>query len=276
MLARLWGSALPDAAIEWLIKPIKPYVHSRFKVGDHESMIVICPLTAHQMMTLPRELVVGKLNSACDLAYSEGAGVISLGAYSAIGSNQGLDLLGKTQIGLTTGRAYTVYSIMQQARRYVAEDSVFAIVGAEGAIGRCCTRLAENYNLVLITRDNLESVYKADVVVTATSRVAGVIDPSRLKGNAVVIDAAKPSDLSNRAIRPDLKVIGGGQIRVPGSTDFGIHFDLPPNVVYACMAEAFILGMSEQKGNFCIGSDIPLEMVNKIGELGNGLGFEVT
>lgn len=275
MLARLWGSALSDALIERLIQPIRPYVHSRFRVARHESMIVVCPLTSRQMMTLPSNLVVDKLLRACELAYSEGAGVISLGAYSAIASNQGLELLGRARIGLTTGRAYTVYSIMQQVRQYLSEDSVLAIVGAEGAIGRCCSRLARQHKLILVNRHNLEDVYQADVVVTATSRISGVIDPTRLKQNAVVIDAAKPSDLCNRTRRADVQVLGGGQIRIPGSTDFGIHFDLPRNTVYACMAEAFILGMSGHKGDFCIGSEISPQKVDQIGKLGDSLGFEV-
>ena len=52
-----------------------------------------------------------------------------------------------------------------------------------------------------------------------------------------------------------------------------VEGDLGDNTVYACMAEAFILGMNGVKGNFCIGKDIDLEKVEYIGKLGKE--FEV-
>jgi hypothetical protein len=129
--AKLWASILPDRAIEAVMKPIKPYIHSRFNIHGHEAMIFICPLTSRQMMGLPKKEVIGKLKKACDLAYKNGAKVISLGAYSSIASNQGLDLVGKSKIGLTTGRAYTVYVVMEQLKNYIKKNSKIAIIGGK-------------------------------------------------------------------------------------------------------------------------------------------------
>jgi len=297
--ANVWARVLPDSAVEALLKNIKPYVHSRFSIGAndsgndehpvkrHDSMIIILPLTSKQMKELPKEFVLKKMIEACDIAYKNGAEVISLGAYTAIASNQGLDLVGKTKIGLTTGRAYTVYVVMEQAKRYYKKGMKICVVGGDGAIGSAVVKLASEYDIISINRDNIDSVYQCDIVISATSDLNKVIDASRLKQNAVVIDAAKPSDIS-RKVREDVKVVDGGVVRVPtaesfsldskgagGAIDFGIDFDLGKNQAYACMAEAFILGMNDMKGNYCLGKEMDLKKVEEIGRKGERMGFRV-
>jgi len=275
MAANIWASFLPDRAIEYIIRQIDPYIQSRFSIIEDESMIVVCPLTSKQMIILPKQEVLGKLEKACNIANEDGAEIISLGAYSSIASNHGLDLAGKVNIGLTTGRAYTVYAVLEQAKRYIEKNSRIAIVGCDGSIGSAVSRLMENYDITKINRDNIDDIYLADIVVSASSDLNEVINPDKLKAGAVVIDAAKPSDISRKIKRKDIRIIDGGIVRIPGDVDLGIDFDCSKNRVYACMAEAFILGMAGKKGNYCIGKDIPLEKVEEIGRLGEELGFEV-
>lgn len=292
--AHLWARLIPGFLIEAAIQNIRPYVNSRFSINGHESMIIILPLTSRQMKELPKEFVLRKIIEACDLAYQNGAEVISLGAYSAIVSNQGLDLVGKTKIGLTTGRAYTVYVVMEQAKQFYKKGMKICIIGGDGAIGSAVAKLASRYDIVIIKRDNIDEAYECDIVISATSDLNKVIDASRLKKKAVVIDAAKPSDIS-RKVRDDVKVIDGGVVRVPvgdeeshgadvlsddknsseKAIEFGIDFDLGKNQVYACMAEAFILGMNEMKGDYCLGKEMDLEKVEEIGRIGEMCGFRI-
>jgi len=275
---RFWARFFPDFFIERKIEGMKPFVNSSFFIKDCECLFVICPLTSHQMMTLPKEKVISKLKETCDLAYNEGASIISLGAYSAIASNQGELLFGKTKISLTTGRAYTIYVIMEQAKQYIKKGSIVAIIGADGAIGSAVTSLAKKFkdiSIIEVGRRNINDAYKSDVLISATSEINKVIDISRLKENAVIIDAAKPSDISRRNVRGDIKIIDGRLVEVPEKVNFGIDFDCPPNIIYACMAEAFILGLDGFKGDFCIGKKIPLEKIEKIGKLGNKWGFKI-
>jgi fatty aldehyde-generating acyl-ACP reductase len=274
-LARLWAGILPNNIVEMIIKQTTPYIHSKFKIGNHESMIVICPLTAKQMMCLPKNEVIKKLKKSCDVAYRNGAKIISLGAYSAIASNQGLDLIGKTKISLTTGRAYTIYSVMERVKPYLKKNSIVAIVGVDGAIGSTCAKLASKYKLIKIDKNNIQEVYKADIIISASNTIGSIINPKKLKKNAIVVDAAKPVDISRCASRDDLTIIDGGLIKIPGNANFKINFDCPPNVVYACMAEAFILGMANKSGNYCVGRNININMIKEIGKLGDKFGFQV-
>jgi fatty aldehyde-generating acyl-ACP reductase len=278
MLADIWSRFFPDFAIEILTKRINPFVQNRFNIGSHESMIVIIPLTANQLNTLPKNFVIEKLTQACDLAYKNGAEIISLGAYTAIASRQGLDLVGKTKIALTTGRAYTVYSVLEQTKPYLKPNSKIAVVGVDGAIGKTIARLSKYYKdiiIIPIRKNNNHEIYEADIIISASSSIGSIIDEKNLKKNSIIIDAAKPSDISRAITRKDIKIIDGGVIKIPSSTDFGIDFDLVKDQVYACMAEAFILGMAGHKENFCVGYDISDEKIQKIGELGEKFGFEV-
>ena len=88
-------------------------------------------------------------------------------------------------------------------------------------------------------------------------------------------DKPKSSAAARSINRKDVKIIDGGYIKVPGNVNFGINFDCPQNTVYACMAESFILGMSNYKGNFCIGREIDLGLIEEIGKMATKCGFEV-
>ena len=265
----------PSQLVEWAIKHKKPYLIKKFHLNSVDGYFVGVPLTSSQLVHLDKKFVLDRLLQACNKASDYGAEIVSLGGYTAISSNQGQDLVGKVDIGLTTGRAYTVAVVMEQVKPYLRKESVVAVVGAEGSIGRACTKLAKKYDLIKVTRENFNEVYKADIVITASSDIAQIIDSARLKKDCVVCDAAKPSDLANRINRKDITIINGGLVKLPTPVDFGFDFDCPKNTVYACMAEPMILALEGRKGNYCIGRDIDLEMVNEIGRLGKKHGFEV-
>ncbi len=273
MGARIWGTFIPDKIISGVTAHIKPFVQSRFNIAGHESMIIIVPLTAHQMKTLPKRFVRKRLLDACKLAHKEGVGIMSLGAYSAIASNQGVDLVSDSPVGITTGRAFTVYSVMEQARPYFTAESKIAIIGGDGAIGSAVSQLSSDYDIVKVKRENIDEVYDADIIISASSTIGSVIDSEQLKTGALVLDAAKPSDISRNIFRDDITLLEGGVVQVPGEVDFGIDFDLGKNQVYACMAEAFILGMAEHDKHFCVGKQFDLELVDRIGKLAKEQGF---
>ena len=86
------------------------------------------------------------------------------------------------------------------------------------------------------------------MVVTVTSAVDTVIEPSYLKTGAVVCDVARPRDVSRQVarVRPDVLVIEGGVVEVPGDVEFHYNFGFPPKTAYACMAETMILALENR------------------------------
>lgn len=276
--ARIWSRFLPSLFLEGIIKHISPRKIAEFSFKGHTGYFIAIPLTAKQMKTMPKSFVVKRIKQGCDLACSLGAEIVGLGAFTAIATNQGKDLAGNVSVALTTGRAYTVYVVMEQAKQFLKPGQKIAIVGGDGAIGKACATIAQQYGkkyrLVKITKKNLSDVYTADIIISATSSLNTIIDPEKLKKSCVVIDAAKPSNISRKTTRKDITIVDGGVVTVPGNIDFELDFDLGKNELYACMAEPMILAMAGKREDW-IGTDISLQKIREIGKLGEKMGFRV-
>ena len=171
------------------------------------------------------------------------------------------------------------------------------VIGATGAIGSVCARLlalaSDEIWLVspetakLLTLKHLieqehpratvhvaatpdEHLGAMDVIVTATSGAGKrVLDIMAVKPGCVITDVARPLDLSAEDVarRPDVLVVESGEIELPGDVrmkDIG----LPPNVVYACMAETIVLALEGRYETYTVGRDIEWEKVREIYRLG--------
>ena len=98
-----------------------------------------------------------------------------------------------------------------------------------------------------VAADLKQALNKADVVLTVTGSATPIIEPEDLKPGAVVCDVARPRDVSQQVAqaRPDVLVIEGGVVQVPGLVNFGFDFGFPPGTSFACMAETMILALED-------------------------------
>lgn len=307
---------LPPALVEWAMKFKDPMVVShvtgiRATNGkEAEGWLIACPLTPHQLVTLPEEEVWKRLVKAAHLAEAEGAGIMGLGAFTSVVGDGGKTLAERVKIAITTGNSYTVATAVQGAQQGAemmdipADQAVVAVVGATGSIGRTCARLmARKYpKIVLVGRrqDRLEtlaeeignespscvvtvstsvaeSLLEADIVVTVSSAVDAIIQPENLKSGAVVCDVARPRDVSVRVAkeRDDVLVIEGGVVQPPGDVDFHFNFGFPPGMAYACMSETIALALAGRYESFTLGKDVSVEQVDEITAIAEGLGFRL-
>lgn len=266
---------LPKSIVDAILKLMSPRVVSKFSVKDCPGVFVGCPLTAEQMRTLPREQVLDKIVHSCVVAKDHGADIVSLGAFTAIVTKQGMAIKDRVPVALTSGRAYTVWAVMEQIRPYLHSNTLIAILGVHGTIGNAIARLSAQYSIMAVGRKNIESMYDADIIVLCTSHPGLLVDSYRLKPGTVVCDVAKPVNMPRNHNRTDIVLIEGGQIELPHPVEFDIDFDCAPNRVYACMAEPMLLAISGRIEDFCLGNKIPLEKVEEIGNLSKQQGFNV-
>jgi predicted amino acid dehydrogenase len=178
------------------------------------------------------------------------------------------------------------------------------VVGATGAIGSVCSRLLalasdelwlvspETAKLLTlkheIERDHPratvhlaatpdEHLADMDVIVTATSGAGKrVLDIMDVKPGCVITDVARPLDLSAEDVakRPDVLVVESGEIELPGDVRMK-NIGLPPNVVYACMAETVVLALEGRYETFTVGRSIEWEKVKEIYRLGLKHGMKL-
>lgn len=307
---------LPESAVEWGLQFKGPMAVShitgvRSAAGpEAEGWFVGCPLTAKQIMGLPLDKVYAKILGAIRIAEDSGAKIIGLGAFTSVVGDQGITIAKNAGIAVTTGNSYTIATAVQGAMKGAelmgieVRNAKVAIVGATGSIGKTCSHLLAKKcgAVVLIGRstDRLEAVVSeiskdavaeiststnvesgirdADIVVTVSSAVDAIIQPSFIKSGAVVCDVARPRDVSEAVARErnDVLIIEGGVIAVPGDElDFHFSFGFPPRTAYACMSETMILALEGRYENFTLGKDISVEQVEEITRLADKHGFKL-
>jgi predicted amino acid dehydrogenase len=178
------------------------------------------------------------------------------------------------------------------------------VIGATGAIGSVCSRLLalasdeiwlvspETAKLLTLKHDIERAHPRAtvhvaatpdehlgdmDVIVTATSGAGKrVLDIMDVKPGCVITDVARPLDLSAEDVakRPDVLVVESGEIELPGDVRMK-NIGLPPNVVYACMAETVVLALEGRYETFTVGRNIEWEKVKEIYRLGLKHGMKL-
>ncbi|MBW6463080.1 MAG: aminotransferase class III-fold pyridoxal phosphate-dependent enzyme [Firmicutes bacterium] len=97
---------------------------------------------------------------------------------------------------------------------------------------------------------------RADIVISATSATDKVIHAGNLKTGAIVCDISRPANVSEEvdAARPDVLVIDGGVVEVPGQPSLGWDFGFEEGLAYACMAETMLLALEQHYKHYSLGS----------------------
>ncbi|MGE5192468.1 MAG: aminotransferase class III-fold pyridoxal phosphate-dependent enzyme, partial [Deltaproteobacteria bacterium] len=272
---------------------------------------ILLPVTSRWMkhwidtrqLGVPQALV----QQGLDVAGALGCRTVSLGQYTSIVTLNGRSLSAEG-IGVTTGNSYTVALAIQALARAHEEcgsdpaELVLAVAGALGNIGRTCAQmLAPRYRRVLLvgsskpgSRERLGELARripnaeaatdlcilnsADIVVAATNAVDAPLGPDHFAPGAVVCDLSVPASTSPDlgALRPDLFLIKGGTVRLPGAEDLEIPgFPLPPGHTFGCMAEGLLLGWEGTPGTSFVGAVRPAQ-VRQVEAMAGRHGFELS
>ena len=300
---------VPDKWIEWFLLRKHPVLMSQIKGirsltgATTEGWFIGCPLTPKQMMGLPVDIVYKRIIECTEMAADFGAEIIGLGAFTSVVGDGGITVAKNSRIAVTTGNSYTVATAIEGTLHACSlldmdlKHSTLAVVGATGSIGKtCATMLGRQFGrTILVGRDlertkavaeqvpgseasiDMESIRGADAIVTVTSSESAVILPEHLKPGCVVCDVARPRDVSGRVAkeRPDVLVIEGGVVSVPGDVDFGMTFGFPPKTAYACMSETMMLALEGRPESFTLGKDVSVEQVEETLALAKKHGFKL-
>jgi fatty aldehyde-generating acyl-ACP reductase len=282
---------------------------------ETEGWFVAAPLLPEQMLTLPRERVYERIVKAIEVGAELGAQIAGLGAFTGVVGDAGVTIAERAPIAVTTGNSLTIAAGVRSLFLGAHEMGIDAsaatavVVGATGSIGSACveliaprvahvilvarneTRLRKFHESVRerlpctssYTTDLSAAVRSADLVLTATSSTQDIIEPEDLRAGAVVCEISLPHDVSRRVAleRPDVLVLEGGNMRVPGTfrvervREPGTEFDLnlPRGTALACMSETMVLALEERCEPFTLGRGIDLAKVREIDALAERDGF---
>jgi len=132
--------------------------------------------------------------------------------------------------------------------------------------------------LISVSTSTNEVLPRADVVISATSTMGKLIHPGNLKQGAVVCDISRPANVSEEVevVRPDVLVLDGGVIEVPGLPSLGWDFGFEPGLAYACMAETMLLALEQRYNNYSLGSSgITIDTITNTRQWARQHGFKV-
>lgn len=276
-----------------------------------EGWLIGLPMTPRVILESPYERVLAALTKAGHMAESLGAEIVGLGAFTKIAGDRGITLSQRLGIPVTSGNSYTTATAVEGALAGAARLGIdprqasVTVIGATGSIGAaCCHLLADQVpemTLVARGRERLEmlrqelgrqhadtrfsvdtdishAIRQADVVIAVSSAPDAIVAPEDLKPGALVCDVARPRNLSRlvNERRPDVMVIDGGVIEVPGAAaDMGFDFGFPPRMVEACMAETMALALDGRLENFTLGPTVDPDKAREIHRIAARHGFHL-
>ncbi|KJS03852.1 MAG: aminotransferase III [Peptococcaceae bacterium BRH_c4a] len=135
----------------------------------------------------------------------------------------------------------------------------------------------EKEGLLVVTTELSQALPHAQVVITATSSVDDLINPMWVAPGAIICDISKPSNVrpSLRQVRPDVLVIDGGVVAVPGRPSLGWDFGFEPGLAYACMAETMMLALEHHYTDMSLGTNLSLDNMIYLRSLAHKHGFDL-
>jgi fatty aldehyde-generating acyl-ACP reductase len=285
-------------------------IRSESSGKEIKGWFVACPLTPRRMLELPLKAAYRKIIQTGRMAERLGAGLLGLGAFTSVVGDGGISVARALDIPVTTGDSYTIAVALQALRKAARAmgihmpEATAAVVGATGAIGRVCAQIlaqqVAHVHLIgkrpealadlkdelralgstarLHTSTGLEGLRESQLILTVTSSKKAIVQPQHLQPGCVVCDVARPRDVSAAvaAQRPDILVIDGGMVEVPGQVNFNFDFGFPPGKAYACMAETMALTLEGRLEDYTLGKRITTSRVEEIAAIAERHGFRLS
>jgi predicted amino acid dehydrogenase len=283
------------------------------KNGKHIAFFgFMLPMLPEQLVT-KRKDAIKKILKLVQKAEKKGVGILTLGAFTSIISEQGTEIVAKKKnISVTTGNTYTsalvIYSVENICSKISLDinKSTLTIIGATGDIGSFCAKYfgPKVKNLILCSRSitennetvvSLQKVNKdikvindphlavklADIVICATSSFGSMFYCSDFKPGAIVCDLSVPLNVPKDLLhkRNDVLAYEGGRAKIP---DYDMinnrcwKMMFPENSVFGCLAESLILAFANKTINYSIGTgNIEENRICEIYSLGLQYGFGI-
>jgi len=275
---------------------------------EAEGYIIAVLLNGRQMMDLPIEIVRQRVLDALLYAQNNlGVNVIGLGSLTTSVTDGGEWVTKQPQVKLavTHGDTFTVAIAQEGISRIIDKYGISpkkhkaAVVGAYGLIGReLCVFLAKRcFPLVLVesipekielikkrmiaegmvgkiieASTDIKTICECDLVVTATSHPAYLLQSDNIKGAAVIYDIAQPMNVSPALAnkRPDVVKIDGDYVDI-GEIDLNFPMGPPRGSTFACLTETAMLALEGDTRHHVGGID--KDFLKEVKIMGDKYGF---
>ncbi|WP_406222953.1 aminotransferase class III-fold pyridoxal phosphate-dependent enzyme [Streptomyces canus] len=148
---------------------------------------------------------------------------------------------------------------------------------SSGVDARAITAELVGQGLLTASVDAEAVLPAGDLVLAATSTPDQLIQPELVRRGAAVCDVSQPPNVGPqlKAARPDLRVVAGGLVEMPGGRDLGVDFGVPSGVTYACTAETMILAHRLHDPVVSHGDKLSVDLVRMLRDEARKLGYRL-
>lgn len=276
-------------------------------IGRNEIIL----LAGKEMLELGSREMHKRIDRVIDKLARKGYQNIGLGALTSPMTLGGGLLKQRTDVGVTNGNAFTATSLYRAIVKLLEANPDLVehqtIIGATGSVGSCLAKLLvkKNYcdKLLLVARnlgklerlkkelkaispsveievsEKMASVKKSNLITLLTASANNIIEADMLKPNAVILDGTQPRNTSPELLiqRPDITVIDGGIISIPGITLKNGSIGLPLHHYYACFSETLLLALDGQSEHFSVGNPTleQAEYIDNLSKKHKMFGFDL-
>ncbi len=306
---------MPEKVVVWFEHHWPPAIVSRITglTDAHGApiagFVVGIPMAPEAMLS-DRAGALAQIRHGVQLARAHGARIIGLGALTSSLSKGGLDLTDIPDIAITTGHAFTGYTVSQTLLTLIKRAGVdpqhapTAIVGAAGSIGTISAHLlaragVRQFTFVDVLRkkdkvdqlieeltaqyrdctirysDNVSALRDTVFIVTATNTPDALVKTEHVLPGTVIVDDAQPSDIEEALWKSEeVLVASAGAVYTPG-----ISANFPMGLAgrednYCCLAEVLVLAHERRSDHFVLNRPT-LEMVDTVSRTASALSFRV-
>ncbi len=275
-----------------------------------DGYVISIPMTADTMLR-HRERALRQIRSAVKLARSRGAKIVGLGALTSSLSRGGMDLIDIPGVAITTGHAYTGYTVTETLLAFIrlsqlpVNSITVAIVGAAGSIGTISAHILArsgvvNFIFVDVYRkhdimhavaedvrsqnafanisisNEIVAIRDAQFIITATNAPDVLVKVEHVTPGTIIVDDAQPSDVDDAVLSSDTIVVAAaGAVYTEGiSANFPMGLQHKYDN-FCCMAEVLILAANHRTDHYVINKPT-LALVDEIANMGNELGFRIS
>jgi acetylornithine/succinyldiaminopimelate/putrescine aminotransferase/predicted amino acid dehydrogenase len=263
--------------------------------------LIEIPMKAAEILEYP-DAALEHIERAVKMAADWGAGVVGLGAMTAVVGGRGTWVAERSPIAITTGNSLTVYAAIQglfhaaEELNFDLRQETIAVVGVPGSIASAAAillaphcgqllivgrnasapsqKLADKLGVELLM-DIPEACRRARIILSATSS-GNCIDQSFLQPGTIVVDVGVPADvIGDSAERPDILVLTGGLAAVPedGRWHSPRVIRFQRGMIPSCMGETMMLALEDRPECLSLGRVLDVEKIAEIGAIATANGF---
>ncbi len=211
----------------------------------------------------------GAIGRACTLLLAEKAGHLVLVGNPAnpARSRRRLAATAADVVTHLTGSAVGQGPLARAVRLRAADGSQPQEIAASLAVD----------GLLTCSLDISHVLPRSNLVLAATSTPDQIIRPDLVRRNAAVCDVSQPPNVVPEftQARPDVRVVQGGLVELPGRRDLGVAFGVPDGVTYACTAETMIIAHRLGDPVVSCGEQLSVDLVRLLRAEADRLGFRL-